>query len=244
MAFFTYQKIGKKLTNKIINPRFVGFFKGKDAKERNLRLVVGKESHIALYWLVDESDGVICDAKFQAFGGPFLIGVCETISEMVLRKNYDQISRFTADLIDQQVRDQKDTPAFPKDVFSVLNLALSAIDRAVSQCMDIPFTVTYETTPIEYDFETIEGGISGWDEFPLEKRQRIVEEVIEKEIRPYVELDAGGIRIVSLNLKGELVIVYEGSCTTCPSSIGSTLTAIQKILNARVHPSLLVVPSF
>lgn len=239
-----HKQIGKKLTQKILNPRFVGFFKKEDVNKRNVRLVIGKEKGVALYWLVDEADGVICDAKFQVFGGPFLIGVCEAICEMSLRKNYDQVSRFTADLIDQHVRDQKDISAFPKDAFSVLNLALSAIDRAVSQCMDIPFTVSYDSTPIEYNFETIDGGIPEWDEFPLDKRRKIVEEVIEKEIRPYIELDAGGIKIISFNIQGELVIAYEGSCTTCPSSIGSTLTAIQKILHARVHPTLTVIPSF
>ncbi len=198
---------------------------------------------LCLYWLVDEADGIIADAKFQAFGSPALIAVGEITSELVLRKNYDQASRLTADLLDRHVRDRKDDAAFPKEAFTFLNLAISAIDKAAYQCLDIPFAVQYDTTPIEYEFGDNPDGIAGWEGFPTEQKRKIIEEVIEKEIRPYIELDAGGISIVDLKEGKELIIAYEGSCTTCHSSTGSTLSAIQNILKARVHPSLTVTPS-
>ncbi len=233
--------MSKKLLEKLDRLKFVGYFTTKQAQEKQLRLVTGREGMLCFYWLVDEADGIIADAKFQAFGPPMLVGIGETVSELCLRKNYDQVSRITADLIDQHVRDKKEVPAFPKEAFSLLNQALSAIDRAVHQCIDIPFAATFDNTPIEYDFAEIPGGLPGWAEFPLEKKRAILEEVIAKEIRPYVELDAGGIQILELRGEKEVVIRYEGSCTTCPSSSGSTLSAIQKILKARVHPSLEVV---
>lgn len=237
-----WERCSKKVLSKIDRPQFVGYFTAAQAESKQMRLVTGRDGFLCFYWLVDESDGIIADAKFQAFGSPLLTAVGEAVSELSLRKNYDQISRLSADLIDQHVRDRKETPAFPREAFGFLNQALSAIDRAVHQCLDIPFAASFETTPIEYDFQEIPGGIPGWDSFAIEKRQAIIEEVIDKEIRPYVELDAGGIRIVELKESGELIIAYEGTCTTCPSSSGSTLSAIQKILKARVHPSLVVVP--
>jgi NifU-like protein len=232
----------KKLLDKLDRPKFIGFFTAKQAEEKQMRLVTGREGMLAFYWLVDEADGVIADAKFQAFGPPALVGVGEVVSEFVLRKNYDQVSRLTADLIDQHVRDRKETPAFPKEAFGLINQALSAIDRAIQQCLDIPFAASFENTPIEHDFQEVPGGIPGWTDFPLEKKRAIIEEIIDKEIRPYIELDAGGIQIVSLRGEWEVLIRYEGSCTTCPSSVGSTLSAIQKILKSRVHPNLEVVP--
>ncbi len=207
-----------------------------------MRYVTGREGKLCFYWLVDESDGVIADAKFQVFGPVGLIGAAEVASELVLRKNYDQASRISADLIDQHVRDRKDTPAFPKECNPYLNQVLSAIDRAVQQCLDIPFAASYDVTPIERDFGEIPGGIPGWEGFSHQQKMKIIEEVIEKEIRPYIELDAGGVEIISLNDEREVVISYQGSCTTCHSSTGSTLSAIQQILKARVHPSLLVTP--
>jgi len=223
-------EFGKKVRDKIDRPLFVGYFLLADATNRNMRLVTGREGMLCFYWLVDEADGIITDAKFQAFGPPALVSIGEIVSEMVLRKNYDQASRISADLIDQHVRDKKETPAFPKEAFTYLNQAISAMDRAVYQCLDIPYAAEHEVTPIEYDFGEIPGGIPGWEDFPTE-------------IRPYVELDAGGVKVLAFNNDKEIVIGYEGSCTTCPSSTGSTLSAIQKILKARVHPSLFVTPS-
>jgi NifU-like protein len=234
-----WEKYTKKLRDKIDRPRFAGFFHPGD--ERGMRLVRGQEGMLCFYWLVDDSDGVIADAKFQAYGPPLLLAAGEIASELVLRKNYDQASRITADLLDQQCRDKKDSQVFPKEAFSYLNQAISAIDRAVTKCLDIPFAASHDVTPIEYDFGQTPGGIPGWEGFPPEQKRKIIEEVIDKEIRPYVELDAGGVSVVDLK-DSEVWIAYEGSCTSCHSSTGSTLSAIQKILQARVFPGLTVVP--
>jgi NifU-like protein len=240
-----WDQFSRKVKEKIDRLRFVGSLSHQMAEERSLRYVLAEEKSaagkIALYWLVDETDGVIADAKFHAVGSIGLIAAAETASEMVLRKTYDQASRISADLLDQHMRDKKETPAFPKECYSHLNLVLSAIDRAVQQCLDIPFMATHDVTPIEYDLQPIPGGIPGFLEMPQENKLRIIEEVIDKEIRPYVELDAGGVKIVSLQQQ-EVTIAYEGSCTSCHSSTGSTLTAIQQILRARVHPALSVIP--
>lgn len=236
----------KKLREKLDHLRYVGFFTEEEAREKNMRLVQGQEQgqagRLCLSWLVDESDGVIADARFQVFGPIGLIAAAEIASELVLRKNYDQASRLSADLIDQHVRDKKDTPAFPKEYNPFLNQVLTAIDKAIQQCLDIPFTASHDITPIEADFGEIPGGLPGWDQLNMGQKRRIIEEVIDKEIRPYIELDAGGVKLVDLTEQGEVSISYEGSCTTCHSSTGSTLTAIQQILRARVHPSLSVVP--
>jgi NifU-like protein len=237
-----WEQFSKKLKEKLDRLRYVGSFVSEGMEERGLRLVVAKEEGVTLSWLVDETDGVIADARFNAYGPTGLIAAAEIASELCLRKNYDQASRISADLIDQHVRDRKDQPAFPKECYALLNQVLTAIDKAVQQCLDIPFEASHDMTPIEADFGEIPGGIPGWEEFSPEKKLKIIEEVIDKEIRPYIELDAGGVQVVRLVDDREVIIAYEGSCTTCHSSTGSTLTAIQKILRSRVHPTLFVTP--
>lgn len=232
----------KKLREKIDKLRYVGFFTPEDAVSRNMRLVIGKENHLSFYWLVDESDGIIADVKFQAYGPILLIAAAEIACELALRKNYYQASRVSADLLDQHVRDRKDSPAFPKQAYPQLNQVISAIDQAAQQCFDIPYTAEYDLTPIEHDFGEIPGGLPGWQEFPSAQKLAIIKEVVDKEIRPYIELDAGGVNVHELKNDTEVVISYEGSCVTCHSSTGSTLSAIQQILRARVHPSLVVIP--
>ena len=57
-----------------------------------MRLVIGKEGRcsdgnaVCLYLLVDENDGVIADARFQASGQSALIGAAEAACELLIRR--------------------------------------------------------------------------------------------------------------------------------------------------------------
>lgn len=236
-------RLSKKLREKVDRPVHGGFFTLLEAQEQNLRLVTGREGNVCLYWLVRESDGIICDARFQAFGPIALIGAAEIACELVVRKNYDQASRISADLLDRHVRDKKEEPAFKSEAHGYLNQILGAIDKAVYQCVDIPYAkADYDATPIALDMGENPDGLPGWEGLSYEVKIKTIEEVIDKEIRPYIELDAGGVKILELREEKEVMISYEGSCTTCHSSTGSTLSAIQQILKVRLHPSLFVTP--
>ena len=89
---FYWEIFAKKLKEKIDRLGYVGFFSMQEAQEKNMRLATGRETNslkeeVCLYWLVDESDGVIADAKFQAFGPIGLIAAAEIVSELVLSRN-------------------------------------------------------------------------------------------------------------------------------------------------------------
>lgn len=243
-----WEKYGKKLRERLDAPRYAGYFTQADAAERGMRLASGRIGspneavQLCLYWLIDETDGIIADAKFLAIGPTGLIAACDAVCEMALRKSYDQASRFSADLLERHLRETKEESSIPPEWAAYFNQVIEAIDLAVQQCIDIPFAAVYDETPIEEDFGEIPGGLPGWDEFPEEKKLVVLDQVIDHEIRPYIELDAGGVKVLGIRDNGEVRISYEGACTTCHSSTGSTLSAIQKILRARVHPSLTVIP--
>jgi NifU-like protein len=55
-------------------------------------------------------------------------------------------------------------------------------------------------------------------------------------------LDAGGVTVVNLINDKELLISYQGACTSCYSSIGATLSYIQQVIRAKIHPDITVVP--
>jgi NifU-like protein len=244
---FPWGRYSKKLVKRIENPRYGGEFTEEEAKERGMRLAMGKQGEprdgaaVYLYLLVDESDGVIADVKFQAFGQSALIGAAEAACETLIRKNYDQALKLTADLIDRQVRDQPDTPAFPEEMFAFLNLVLEAIEQAAEQCLDIPLAPAYVPTPVAL-VEGQSDGYPGWKLLSKEQKISVIEEVIATEIRPYIELDAGGVQILDLVEDKELIIAYQGACTSCHSATGATLNAIQEILRARIDAELVITP--
>lgn len=246
---FPWSRYSKKLNAKIERPRCFGFFTKNQSEERGMRLAEGKEGTIEdgnlvrLYWLVDPDDGIIVDARFQVYGQSALIGAAEIACELAVGKNYDQARRISAELIDKQARDKPDISAFPKETSPHLNLILGAMDNAADQCMDIPLAANYVAPPAPMDIgEVLEGGYPGWENLSQEQKIALIEEIIARDIRPYIELDAGGIKILDLINGNEVIIAYQGSCTSCFSATGTTLSYIQQVLRGKVHPSLVVIP--
>jgi NifU-like protein len=247
LSSFPWTRYSKKLASKIENPRSAGFFSKEEAASKNMRLAIGKEGTksdgnvIALYLLVDESDGVIADARFQVFGDSALIGAAEAACELLLRKNVDQARRISAELIDKHLRDKSDRQAFPDESGGYINLVLAAIEEAVLQCLDIPLPETYVAPPMDFS-QLSEGVYPDWETLSTKQKIAVIEQVIAEDIQPYIALDAGGVRILNLVNDKELIIAYEGSCTSCYSATGATLDAIQQILRAKVHPEIIVTP--
>jgi NifU-like protein len=246
---FCWTKYSKKLQEKIDKLRYAGYFSQEEALARNVFFAEGEAgsceegNYIHLYWLVDKEDGVIIDARFQAFGQSALIGAAEIASELLMRKNYDQASRFSTPLIDQSVRDRSDLPAFPTETSPHIELVIEAIVAAAHQCNGLPLPTQYIAPPIpELKREGAVEGYPHWLEISPEQQQQIIENVLDQDLRPYIALDGGGIEIVRLVQGTELTISYQGSCTSCYSSIGTTLSYIQQTLRTRIHPSITVIP--
>lgn len=246
---FPWSRYSKKLAGKIDKLRCAGFFTPAESEARDMRYVeaaagsVEGGNHVRLYWLVDKDDGIIVDAKFQAFGQSALLGAAEVACDLLVGKNYDQARRVTNQLIDQQVRDRTELSAFPPEAALHLNLVLEAIHKAADQCSDLPLASNYTAPPVPIEAgEILEGGYPGWMELSLNQKISVIEDVLDRDVRPYIALDAGGVKVLNLIDDHELVIAYQGSCTSCYSSVGTTLSYIQQTLRARVHPSLVVVP--
>lgn len=246
---FPWARYSKKLSIKIDVPHSAGSFTEEESSARGMTLAIGEAGTlgngnlIRLYCLIDPQDGSIVDARFQCYGQSALIGAAEVACELLVGKNYDQARRIGADLIDRQVRDRSDTEAFPKETSPHLNLVLEAIDQAADRCHDIPLAPNYVAPPAPLDIgEVLEGGYPGWETLSKGQQLTLIEEVIARDIRPYIELDAGGVKVLDLIHGREVLIAYEGSCTSCFSATGTTLSYIQQVLKAKVHPDLLVIP--
>ncbi len=240
-------KYSDKLRKHILSCTYAGLYSHEEALERGMRLVIGEAGHVAdgnmikLYWLLDESDGVIADVRFQVYGESALIGAADGACELLMRKNYDQAKRMSSEIIDIHLRDKNDQVAFPFETGAHLNLVLEAIEDAANQCQDIPLADTYVASPVATDHgET--SVYPGWKKLNKTKKLAVIREVLEREIQPYIELDEGGVEVLDIKNGKEVIIAYSGSCTSCYSAIGGTLEAINSILQAKVHPEISVVP--
>ncbi len=245
---FPWHRYSQKLKERILRPRNAGIFGADEAKARGMRLAVGFDGSItdgnavSLYWLVDPQDGVIVDAKFQVYGQSALIGAAEASCEVLIGKNYEQAKRLSAELIDREMRDTPNTSAFPWETAPHLNLVIGAIEEAADACADIPVAESYMAPPAPELGEALEGGIPGWDTFSADQRKKVIEDVLDHEIRPYIALDGGGVTLTKMEEGTKVYIAYQGACTSCMSSVGATLSYIQQTLRNRVHPDIVVIP--
>lgn len=66
-----------------------------------------------------------------------------------------------------------------------------------------------------------------------------ISDLLDKQIRPALMMDGGGLEIVALE-GNELRIHYHGACGTCPSATFGTLMAIENLVRS-IEPELMVV---
>lgn len=242
---FPWALYSKKLASRIEMPRWQGWFNPLDVRP-GMRRVEGRAGSIEagnaviLYWFVDELDGIIADAVFSAFGQSALIGAADGACELCRGKSYAQASRIGADLIDRHLRDRSTDEAFPVETSAHLNLVITAIEEAAQACVDIPLAEPFTPAPVDFG-EVRPDGYPGFDQMSNEQQLALIEQVVAEEIRPFIELDAGGIELRELCGR-QLTIAYQGSCTSCHSATGMTLSYIQELLRAKVHPQLTVIP--
>ena len=244
---FPWYRYSKKVQRKIDTPRSFGTFDSRESEARAVRLAVGSEgtpdegNAIRFYWLVDRDDGTIIDAKYQLYGQSALIAAAEAACELTVGKNYDQARRISADLIDKQLRDRSERPAFPMETYPHLNLVVDAIETIATTCSDIPLPTSYASPPTPLE-EGEEREYPGWEKLTTQQQVAVIEEVLDHEVRPYIALDAGGVEVLNLVAGKEVLIAYQGTCTSCYSAVGTTLSYIQQTLRRRIHPDLVVTP--
>jgi Fe-S cluster biogenesis protein NfuA len=77
--------------------------------------------------------------------------------------------------------------------------------------------------------------LSDADKARLEK----INEILDEQIRPYLQGDGGDLYVVGLE-GNKLMVHYQGACGSCPSSISGTLTGIENLVR-QIEPEMEVV---
>jgi NifU-like protein len=196
----------------------------------------GVEGLLAI--LVDEEDGVIVDAAYQAFGPPTWVALGEVLCEHLIRKNHREAAQIHAGLIESSLFAEETT--LIGATLRWCNNWIEGLEECLRACEDISCPAPL-VTPLS--LEGLEPGepYPGWDIMDIGERTAVIEAVLDEHVRPYIAMDAGGLHLLNLQ-ELNLHVAFSGTCTSCPSSMGSTLHAIQQTLRARVHPELVVIP--
>ena len=82
-----------------------------------------------------------------------------------------------------------------------------------------------------------------WDRPEVDENDPLIQQVrtiLAASILPALAADGGGLDIVCRHEK-QIMIRYQGACTSCPSGLTGTLMAIEGILRKEVDPEIVVI---
>jgi len=83
--------------------------------------------------------------------------------------------------------------------------------------------------------------IENFEKLSKEEKLKKINEVLDKQVRPFIAMDRGGVIVVDIQDGTKVYIKYQGACVGCPAATGSTLTAIEQALREFVHPDIEVL---
>ncbi len=230
----------KKMEQKIAFPRFGGVLSKEEPLLQRTRLIVAsqknliEEYEITWYWLIDQEDGRIADVRYQMFGPSILIGVLEVTSEILLGKNCSQVNQIRSTSIDRELRDKQNPQGFPQEIYRYFDEVIATLQKSIGEWNESSLS---EVAHAEKQF-------SGWNQLSKREKLSLIDQLLDREIRPYIHLDGGEIELQDLSDSDQLIILYKGACTTCVAATGSTLDNIQQLLRKNLSITLVVIPNF
>lgn len=310
-----WDEYSQKVQDLMNNPQHMGQLTTEDAQRTGTKLIVadfGAEScgdAVRLYWLVDEKNDVIVDAKFKSFGCGTAIASSDTMAGLCIGKTVDEAVKITNIDVEFAMRDEPNTPAVPPQKMHCSVMAYDVIKAAAAQykginpedfeneiivceCARVSLATIKEVIRLN-DLKTVEeitqytkagafcksciraGGhekreyylvdilaetraqmdkerlaksefSDNFDELTVVKQLKVVEELLDKEIRPMLHMDGGDLEVIDIQ-KGadkmiDIYIRYLGACSGCASGSSGTLYAIENILQEQLSASIRVIP--
>lgn len=78
-----------------------------------------------------------------------------------------------------------------------------------------------------------------YENMPANIRQ--INEILDRTVRPYLQMDGGDIQILKFDEEKRVFIRYEGACGGCPTSVSGTLYSIESILKSEMGEDVSLV---
>jgi NifU-like protein len=229
-----------KMRKKISHPQHAGKCSGEDFFHEKLSVAY----KIELFY--DSTAEMFTGMKYMVTAGTFMTALLEGLAECILQKKVSTVVHLRASDILDMLQVYEIANLYDDDIMEDYIRFLSPYVNHVVESFGfiaeklVPNTFT---TPEGLSNFEVEGeGISNFYELRKEIQIAHIERVIEKDIRPYVELDDGGVKVKDLTKSGIVLIEYEGNCTSCHAAGSTTLSAITSILKAKIHNTIEVLP--
>lgn len=194
----------------------------------------------------DEEKGVFMSFSYMISGPTFMVALLEGLGDLVVKKRVQDVVHIRgADIFDQlnvyevaPLYSDEDMEEYSRFLSSFVNHVIDSFSFLVEKYAPHTFSTPEGLKKFEIEGE----GVENFYELSKEDQILLVEKVMERDIRPYVEMDDGGVKVKDITKNGIVLIEYEGNCTSCHAAGSTTLSAITSILKAKVHKTIEVLP--
>lgn len=243
-------KFSKKIETLAANPKHRGAFFTEDASTKDLALATAKYKDIKVYWLVDPQTDLVYDAKFFSYGGPASVALGEMLCTLAKGMKVDSATALTIPQIESLLRDVPEAPATAapaEEVFASLPPLLDSVKEVYVSAKALALaTITMKASQSGQKrpsgFEALTEADKAWKATPKDDQIKAIETLIDREIRPALNMDGGDLHIRDLEDGERLLIKWQGACGGCASSTGATLSYIEDSLRRQVYGGMQVVP--
>jgi NifU-like protein len=243
------RKFSKKVESLSANPKHRGAFFTEDASSKDLALATAKYKDIKVYWLVDPQTDLVYDAKFFSYGGAISVALGEMLCTLVKGMKIESALAITIPQIEALLRDEPDVPATAapaEEALGSLPPLLDSVQEVYTSAKALALaTITMKAHKDglkRSGFEALTEADKAWKATPKEEQLKTIEAIIEKDIRPGLNMDGGDLQIRDLEDGERLMIKWQGACGGCASSTGATLSYIEDSLRRQVYGGMQVLP--
>ncbi|MEO6094438.1 MAG: NifU family protein [Fibrobacteria bacterium] len=250
------RKFSEKIATLAANPKHRGAFFTEDASTKDLALATAKYKDIKVYWLVDPQTDLIYDAKFFSYGGPTSVALGEMLCTLVKGMKVDSACSITVSQIEKLLRDEAEvsaTSGSADDAFGSLPHLLENVKEVYLSAKALALaTIAMKAQqngkdgkdgkPRRSSFEALTEADTAWLAKPKEEQIKVIEAIIDKDVRPGLNMDGGDLVIKDLEDGQRLMIKWQGACGGCASSTGATLSYIEDSLRRQVFGGMQIVP--
>ncbi|MBW1856275.1 MAG: iron-sulfur cluster assembly scaffold protein [Deltaproteobacteria bacterium] len=220
----------EKVKDHFLHPRNVGEMKDPDGVGEVGSLACGDA--LKFMFKLDKNKK-IKEAKFQTFGCGSAIASASVLTEMVVGKTLDEAEKITNRDIAEELG------GLPEEKMHCSVMGREALEAAIANNRGIDikkelegevickcFGITDKDPKIEEILLSLKGEVK---KEPVEakpppkrkltniQRMKLIEETIEREIRPALQTDGGDIDLVDIE-GNKVIVTLRGTCSSCPSS--------------------------
>jgi NifU-like protein len=172
------------------------------------------------------------------------------LCSLVKGMKIDSAVAITIPQIEALLRDEPSLPATAapaEEAFASLPPLLASAREVYTSAKALALaTITLKASqdgqPRRSSFEALTEADKTWMATPKDDQIKTIETIMDKDIRPGLNMDGGDLIIRDLEDGQRLMIKWQGACGGCASSTGATLSYIEDSLRRQVFGGMQVIP--